>query len=53
MTAESTPIFASKASFFSFFQDLTSYTTENASKPQILRKSFAPNFKNLKYVAVF
>ena len=53
--AQSTPIFAKKAPKCSKFRNqiLPENKIENASKPQILVKSFAPNFKIPKYFVIF
>ena len=46
ISAVSTPIFASKAAFFSIFQALPENLAENASTFQKPHKSFAPKFEN-------
>ena len=48
ISAVSTPIFASKAAFFSIFQALPENLAENAPKFQKPHKSFAPKFENFK-----
>ena len=45
ISAVSTPIFASKAAFFSIFQDLPGNPAENASTFQKPPKSFSPKFE--------
>jgi hypothetical protein len=44
ISAVSTPIFATKAPFFSIFRNLPDYLAENAAKFQKLLKTFAPKF---------